>query len=129
VKRRVECGDLRQRREASARSIDPGHGGRVVQWRKVGQLENLIAYSLIDEDRFVEAQPTVYHAVSDGVHGWHAVERRLELSFMPTDVAAFPAGLSPILNDFALGIQNHPFQTAGSSVQNKYGSLRHLRGE
>jgi hypothetical protein len=71
----------------------------------------------------------MYHAVAHCVDFGDTLEGCLELSIVPPDVAAFP-GRVPLSPDcFSLSIQNYPFETAGSSIQNKYGSPRHLRGE
>jgi hypothetical protein len=109
VKGSIESRNLWDGREAGARSIDAGHRRRVVQWRKLGQLEDLIAHAFVDDHRLPKPQPAVHDAVPDCLDWGHAGKCRLELNLVATDVATFPAGLPLILNCFTLSVQNHPF--------------------
>ena len=129
VKGGIESRHLRHGREASASRIDAGYRGWIVQWRKLRQLQDLVAHAVVDEYCFAEPRAAVHHAVAHRVDFRDPPEGCLELSIVPPDVAAFPGRVPLILDCFSLSIQNHPFETAGSSIQNKYGSPRHLRGE
>jgi hypothetical protein len=75
VERRVEDGELRDVRPPPPRVVDRSECGAVVQRRELRELLQRGTYVVVDENRILEAHPSVHDAMCDGVHVARLLER------------------------------------------------------